>query len=79
MASKIGELCHIVDNHDVQVVLLQETWLDGSTEYFSIPNFIAIGRRDHSAESNRGGVLCLVRSDPGNFVFLKASENFERI
>ena len=59
--SKLGELSARAEEHDVHVVLIQESWLDASIENPSLPGYVVAARRDRADHENRGGVLCYVR------------------
>ena len=60
------------------IVLLQETWLDESTEAIRISGYTECSRRDRSTEPNRGGILSLQRSDFNHMVHICNSETEER-
>jgi len=68
------ELEYHLELHKPHIVLLQETWLDASTESVSIANYIVISRRDRSEKANRGGVLTLARSDFNRLVHIENSK-----
>ena len=55
--------CFLLYEMDIDIVLLQETWLDASVESFSLPGYVELSRRDRSAEDNRGGIITLCRKD----------------
>ena len=46
LLKKIEELIKMIEDHDIQIVLAQETWLDASIPSPHIPNFHIISRRD---------------------------------
>jgi hypothetical protein len=64
--------------HKPHIVLLQETWLDASTESVTIANYIVVSRRDRSERANRGGVLTLARSDFNRLAHIENSTLEER-
>ena len=64
--SKLSELHVIVLQHDVHIILVQETWLDASVEQVDLHGYVAIARRDRSHSDNRGGVMAFVRDDVAN-------------
>jgi len=59
----LAELNHQLDLHRPHVVLIQETWLDKSTEHVNVPGYTEVSRRDRSDGPNRGGILTLQRDD----------------
>ena len=61
-----------------QIVMLQETWLDASTESPRIEGYRIISRRDRSASPNRGGILTLVRNDSNALAHKDNCESEER-
>jgi len=75
---KKTELIQITKDRDIHLILLQESWLDASTQIMDLPNFSVISRRDRSDRPNRGGVIGFVRHDVNNISFLHKSENAER-
>ena len=75
---QIEELVKMIEDHDIQIVLAQETWLDASIPNPHIPNFNIISRRDRSERPNRGGDITLARCEINNMVFLKHSDETER-
>ena len=77
-ARHFAELCHQVELHRPHVVLIQETWLDQSTEMVSIPGYREVSRRDRSAGANRGGILTIQREDFNGLVKICDSEEEER-
>jgi len=72
------ELEYHLELHKPHIVLLQETWLDASTESVSIANYTVISQRDRSEKANRGGVLTLARSDFNRLVHIENSKVEER-
>ena len=78
LLGKIEELVKMIEDHDIQIVLVQETWLDTSIPNPHISNFHIIFRRDRSERPNRGGIITLARCDINNMVFLKHSCEAER-
>jgi len=75
---KLPELAKLVEDKDVHLLLLQETWLDASIPFVSLPNFQVISRRDRSAGPSREGILALARNDIKNIWFLKDGSEAER-
>ena len=71
-------MCHVLRTLQIHVAVVQETWLDASTENLDVPGYVVIGRRDRSESENRGGILTLVRLDVKNVVLLFKAENAER-
>ena len=76
---KFVELGIVLEYLNVNLVLLQESWLDVSVEYPNLPDFVLISRRDLSEDPNRGGVLSYARRDLNNVMFYKESQNSERM
>ena len=60
------------------IVLLQETWLDASTEELAILGYVTVSRKDRSPTPNRGGILILAREDFQNLVHVSDSVVDER-
>ena len=78
LLSNLAELCHQVKEHSPHVILLQETWLNGSVEEVTIPNYIVVSRRDRSDHENRGGIITYARLDVCNIVCVSKSSDAER-
>ena len=78
LLGKITELMHLIEVQDVQLVFLQETWLDTSHEEIVLPNFTVLSRRDRAIDANRGGVTAYVRQDIKNMVHLMDAKIGER-
>ena len=57
---------------DIDLLCLQETWLDESIEDFAITNYYYISRRDRE-EDPRGGVCISAKSSFRNIVHLRTS------
>ena len=55
LKAHVGELQIYLDRHNLDLVLIQETWLDCSTESVYIVGYKEISRRDRSNKDNRGG------------------------
>lgn len=72
------ELEYHLDMHRPHIVLLQETWLDASTESVTITNYIVVSRRDRSDKASRGRVLTLARSDFNRLIHTENSILEER-
>jgi len=64
--------------HKPHIVLIQETWLDESTEHLEVPNYNLVSRRDRKATANRGGIMTLQRQDFNGLVHIKNCEEEER-
>ena len=78
LKAHLGELHIYLQKHDLDLLLLLETWLDQSTESVKIPGYKEISRRDRSIKENRGGVITYARNDVQNVVHLFNSSNAER-
>ena len=76
---KLGELRCLVEQRDIQIICIQESWLDASVEDPELPNFYVVGRRDRSHGPNRGGVITYARVDCNSIVCVKVSEHSERL
>ena len=50
------ELSHILELHDPDIVLLQETWLNASIENYVLENYKCISRLDRVDERQGGGI-----------------------
>ena len=78
LGAHLDELQFHLSQHSPHVVLLQETWLDKSTEEVRIHNYMTVSRKDRSDDPNRGGVLTLARKDFNKLVFVEHSKAAER-
>ena len=78
LQAHLVELEYHLDMHKPHIVLLQETWLDASTESVTIANYNVVSRRDRSERANRGGVLTLARSDFNRLAHIENSTLEER-
>ena len=72
------ELCTHLSIHRPHIVLLQETWLDSSTESVDVPGYTTISRRDRNVTANRGGILTLARDDFNGLVHINNCPEEER-
>ena len=52
------ELAYLIEQHSPDILALQETWLNHSTEEFAIADYIRISRRDRK-EARTGGGVCI--------------------
>ena len=77
-AHHLAQLSHQLNLHRPHVVLIQETWLDKSTESVNIPGYTEVSRRDRSDGPNRGGILILQRDDFNGLVKICNCETEER-
>ena len=75
---KLEELCYVLEKYDIHLALIQETWLDASTDCINVPGYETIARKDRKTSANRGGVLALCRIDVKNVVLLSDSVCAER-
>ena len=78
LRAKKAELEYHLSQICPHIVLLQETWLDASTEDFCIEGYVIISRRDRHSDANRGGIITLCRQGFNHLVFIKNSKNEER-
>jgi len=78
LLARVQELNYQLELHQPHVVLIQETWLDDSTEAVKIPNYNVVSRRDRKKTANRGGILTLQRHDFNGLVHIKDCELEER-
>ena len=78
LQAHLVELEYHLDMHKPHIVLLQETWLDASTESATIANYIVISRRARSERANRSGILTLARSDFNRLAHIGNSSSEER-
>ena len=79
LKGKLDELLAVIQANDINMVLVQETWLDASYEHMVLPNFQVLARRDRSDGANRGGVISYIRSDLNNVIAYKESLQAERM
>ena len=79
LMGKLDELCASVTALGVNLILVQESWLDASIVNPVLPNFIVLCRRDRSERANRGGVIVYISSELNNVVAYKESEHAERL
>ena len=79
LLSKLTELVYICNLFDVDIVLVQETWLDASVEKVILPGYILLSRLDRSENENRGGVCAFCRDSIKNVVLWKTSPSAERV
>ena len=75
----LSELCCQLQEHEPDIVFIQETWLDASTESFTVPGYKIIARRDRGINTNRGGILTLCKSCLNTVVHIHSSGNYERM
>jgi len=75
---KFEALKHQLALHRPHVVLIQETWLDDSTECLDVPSYKTVSRRDRKTTANRGGILTLQREDFNGLVHIKNCVEEER-
>jgi len=79
-----AELEYSLSVHRPHIVLIQETWLDASTEQVQISGYVEVSRRDRregeegEGTANRGGILTLQREDFGGLVHICNSKIDER-
>ena len=57
LMGKLGELVGLIERLEVNLIFIQESWLDASVVNPIIPNFYVLSRRDRNEKSNRGGVI----------------------
>jgi hypothetical protein len=79
LMGKIRELRCFLEEHDIYIVCIQESWLDASVENPVLPNYYVVARKDRSHKANRGGVITYARQDFNNVVLLKKSDHSERM
>lgn len=77
LKNKLAEIIEETKDYNVHLVLLQESWLDTSTESVALPGFYLLSRRG-SEGPNRGGVVAFVRQDVNNTRHLYNSVSAER-
>ena len=63
MLARICELICYLELHKLDIVLLQETWLNNSHTGIAIPNYSLVSRRDRSDRENRGSIATYVYND----------------
>jgi len=78
LKAHLAELIFQLEQYKPHIVLLQETWLDSSTEEVQIPGYGLVSRRDRSPSANRGGIATYQREDFGALVHVCNSEVDER-
>jgi len=78
LLARLQELNFQLEMHRPHVVLIQETWLDDTTEAVTIPNYNVVSRRDRKRTANRGGILALQRQDFNGLVHIKDCAAEER-
>ena len=61
LMARIHELSFHLEKHKLDIVCIQETWLEESIEDPRIPGYEVCSRRDRHVGANRGGVLTLQR------------------
>ena len=64
--------------HRPHIELIQETWLDATTENIEVPDYDVVSRRDRKPTANRGGILTLQRKDFNGLVHIKNCDDEER-
>ena len=74
----LAELSFQLQLHRPHVVLIQETWLDKSTEDVEIEGYTLVSRRDRHDGSNRGGIITYQRDDFNGLVHISNSTSDER-
>ena len=75
---KLETLEYHLGVHRPHIVLLQETWLDATTEHIKVKGYNVVSRRDRKTTANRGGILTLQREDFNGLVHIKNCEEEER-
>ena len=65
--------------HQPHIVMVQESWLNKSIEEVHIDGYKMLSRRDRHENENRGGVICFVRLDFQDVVFISESQQAERL
>jgi len=74
----LDELIVQLNVHRPHVVLIQETWLDKTTEYVNVTGYTLVSRRDRKETANRGGILTLQRDDFNGLVHISSCKDEER-
>lgn len=74
----VAELEHHLHLHQPHIVMIQEIWLNASTEHIKIENYKEVSRRDRKKTENRGGILTLQRQDFNGLVHIKDCDEEER-
>jgi hypothetical protein len=77
-STRLGELINHLNVHRPHIVLVQETWLDDSTEEVHITGYKTVSRRDRRGGAKCGGILTLQREDFNCMVHIRDCENEER-
>ena len=78
LKANLAELTHHLQQYQPHLVLLQETWLDASTEEVSITGYRLVSRRDRASNANRGGVITYAREDFNNIAHIGNYASDER-
>ena len=73
-----AELEFHLEQRKPHILMLQETWLDDSTEDIQVKGYFKVSRRDRSGEANRGGIMTLARNDFNQLVHIENSKVEER-
>ena len=76
---KRDELVAVVERLGVNLILIQESWLDVSTKNPILPGFLILDRRGRSGRPNRGGIIIYARRDLNNLIAFRTAANVERI
>ena len=76
---KLGELVGLIERLEVNLIFIQESWLDASVVNPVIHNFYVLSRRDRNEKSNRGGIIIYVRGDLNNVIAFKKCAGSERL
>ena len=76
---KLAELVHVLEDLAIDLLLIQESWLDMSVQNPVIPNFYVVGRRDRKDGPNCGGVITYARKTLSNISHYKSSDDCERM
>ena len=74
----LAELALVLEVHKPHVALIQETWLDSSSEQVTVGGYVQVSRRDRNTKANRGGILTLQRQDFNGLVHIADSPDEER-
>ena len=57
LMGKLGELVGLIERLEVNLIFIQDSWLDASVVNPIVPNFCVLSSRDRNKKSNRGGVI----------------------
>ena len=68
----------LVEERDIHLIFLQESWLDASYESVELPNFTLLSRRDRSKDPNRGGVVAYMHHNIKNLTHIMHADIGER-